>query len=761
MSTWLLALCMLPVAWAQTWQAEWRGDRPVTQLSPAASVICSTGARVEARDGLIVFHVPSPAEGAFLGIGTNPPSGEDDYHWGDPSAWDGRKPTTVEARLRVLNLPAGSAVTTQLAVANGRTNWLLGIRPDGLNGLPLDATEFHTYRITLQDGVANLYVDGQRAPDSCLQTFSYRRNALTVGDISSSAGGDSEWEYVRWTNAEATPWEVSPERMAQMERLRVVVGDQEGDVEEVDIAPPFGPPTRLPDGRILAAYPVGKRVVHDDQSERVVEDPTVVEKLFGRFSADDGRTWGAPQTLLEFPAGEGAHIDGAVLTTRNGSVHVFGLHFIFCPLAPPYDYNLARSGLWAARSPDGGKTWDPVRAVDFGHPYTGASNCALQLASGRILVPISRYSDRPTGRFVTCVPYSDDDGLTWQRPVDEVIVNTGGAGLESGACEPVAVELGDGRVWMLIRAQDGYQWETYSSDGGLHWEPARHSRFVSTNSPGALLRLRDGRILWIWSNCGSDNNYARMVLCAALSTDDGRTWHGYREIARDPEGEALSYPYLTETGDGKVLVVIMQGGRMIRLDPAFLMRRELTEDFSRGLGKWSQMGTEGARVVTDPDGGTGRMLALCKARSEVPGGVCWNFPFGVRGTLSLSLRLEPGSEGFHLALSDHYDPPGLAKQGGVSLRVTGEGKLQAVGSGVSWVDMGTTLTPGAWHELSIRWDCPAGQATLTVDGIPVGVVPVLGPEPGVCYLRLRPLAETTDHAGLMVRKVHVAGDPGE
>jgi hypothetical protein len=755
-------LLVAAVAAAQEWQGQWEPDRPLTDLLPRAEVVTEPGASIVVRAGAFVVASPALQSGAYLGIGTNPPGPGEPAVMGDAKAWDGRKPTTVEVRLRVVELTPGAGTVAQVYVGNGRDGWLLNVGPNGPPGVALQAGEFHTYRITLKQGIANLYVDGHAAPDTSLAMMSYPRNGMLVGDFSSSAGGTSEWQYIRWTNREATPWQASAEALRRLESLLVVVGDREEDVEEANITPPFGEVTTLPDGRVMSWYPIGKQMKYTSQSEEVVEDANFVQKAYARFSADDGRTWTEPQWLFDFPREPGSRTEGMAFTSRSGAVHLWGLNFFYCDVQPPFEYGLFRSDLWHARSPDGGRTWEAARKVDFGFAYTGATNSAIQLASGRLLVPISRYSDRPTGRFVTCVPYSDDDGVTWHKPVDEVVVDTGGAGLESGACEPVATELRDGRVWMLVRAQDGYQWETFSSDGGLHWSAPAHSRFISTNSPVATLRLRDGRILVLWNNCGSDNNYNRRVLCAALTPDDGKTWMGYREIARRADNGVYAYPFVTEARDGRVVVVMLQGTSMVRLDPEFLTRTALHEEFAQGLGKWSHTPGDGATAIPHPDGGGARVLRLCKPEPDAPAGVCTNFPFGISGELSLKLRIEPGFQGAHFALNDHFDDPGLAKEGTFSWRITAAGKVEALAAGLQPAAAEAAqagLTPGTWHELQVAWDCTARQAVLTLDGKPVARAPQLLDRPGVCYLRLRSTAEQTDTAGLLVRSLVVTVKP--
>src|SRR5207244_3851415 len=108
-----------------------------------------------------------------------------------------------------------------------------------------------------------------------------------------------------------------------------------------------------------------------------------------------------------------------------------------------------------------------------------------------------------------------------------------------GALEPVVLPLNDGRLWMLLRTSAGHLYESYSNDDGKHWTPAAPTHFYSSNSPADLVRLPDGRIALLWNNTqnppsidGSEPYTNRDVVHAAISSDDGKTWHGYREIFR-------------------------------------------------------------------------------------------------------------------------------------------------------------------------------------------------------------------------------------
>ena len=524
-------------------------------------------------------------------------------------------------------------------------------------------------------------------------------------------------------------------------------GDEPGDVEKVTSAPLVGVPLALPDGRVIMWDVAGEQ---GSQYARAV------------FSLDNARTWGDPQRLFDFPKDKGQFTNGAALVSRAGTVHIFGLDY--------YGFDFAarkksKSYLWHCRSRDGGKTWDPVQKVDFGLEYTGSSNNAFQLKSGRIIAPVSGLSERKIGPWVSLAPYSDDDGATWQAPAQQITMNTGAADwYESGAAEPVGVELKDGRVWLLPRSQDGYQWETFSRDGGLTWTRVRHTRFVSNQSAMAVMRLADGRLILFWNNCGAEGQgdihwgYAeRAAMAAAVSSDEGKSWQGYREVGRVTGPAQVSYPYITQMQDGYIL--LYAAGYLARIRPDFLANARFVEDFAAGVRRWSTLAAAGISAVPDPDGAGGTVLKLVKPEADKPAAACMNFPFGSSGELAMSVRIEPGFQGAHLTLSDHYDLPGLPRDGTFPFRMTAKGRVQIVGSGGTWLDTPGDLAPGKWHRLRVKWDCKRGRAKMWLDGTEIAVMEQFVRTLGLCYLRLRSLAESPDPGGLYLRSVEVSVRP--
>ena len=526
------------------------------------------------------------------------------------------------------------------------------------------------------------------------------------------------------------------------------LGDKPGDVVKVKSTTFAGLPVALPDGRLMlwaTANVSGKQFA------------TAV------FSKDNGATWSQPVNLFAFPVKEKASWSGgASLADDKGYIHLFGLeyyHFDF------KDRSKSKSHLWHCRSRDGGKTWDEVQDVLFGYEYTGSSNGAFQTRNGRIFVPISALSNRKVGAWVSVCPYSDDNGATWKMPEQEITMNTGAADwYEGGAVEPVGIELKDGRIWLLPRSQDGFQWESFSQDHGRTWTPARHTRFISNQSAMSILRLKDGRLLLFWNNCGAEGllpikwgNAERAVLAAAVSDDEGKTWKGYREVARVTSNAQVSYPYTTLMPNGRVL--LNAAGFIVTVDPTFLTVEHFTEDFTSGVRRWSTLSSEGVSAVADPDGGSGKVLQMLKPKTNVNSAACLNFPFGRKGTITMTLRIEPEFQGAHLTLSDHYDLPGLPRDGAFPIRVTPKGRIELNGSGGSWLATPGDLKPGKWHELKLTWDCTNHQALMELDGVEIGQLHQFITTDGVCYLRIRSTAAATDVGGFYVSSVKVKVTP--
>jgi hypothetical protein len=595
-----------------------------------------------------------------------------------------------------------------------------------------------------------------------------RRGFLKIGLVAAAAGREMDFASIagkafRASGSSSPQINVYPELIKSTGRIQTVAG--------------------LPDGRLMGWWVEGNR-----EGPEAVYSDDAVRKAMARFSSNNARTWSDPEVLFEFPKAFGSYSEGPWLTDQRGVIHLFGLHYLGCGPGGFDNWASCRAYPYHVTSTDLGKTWSPIRYCHFGHEYTGSTNGAIELKNGRLLLPLSYLSGRMTGKFVANLSLSDDAGKTWRPSRGECVVDTGGHLLESGAAEPICIELSDGRIWMLMRTQSGYQYEAFSSDEGETWTEPTPSRFVSSNSPAAFLRLRDGRIVLFWNNCmgpqhreGIMCSYDRQVLAAAITADEGKTWHGYREIGRIGEGESqISYPFATESADGYILCSGLAGPGyfpegVIRVRPDWLTESHFVDDFKLGLLHWVTLGCDGVKVVPHPESMSANVLVLRKPKADVPAAASLNFPFGIIGHLELRLRLEPSREfvrqHYYLSLADFFCLPRLPyyaanKWGGwgvfpaegcFTVRLAPDGRLEiASKKGLFQTDFNSThvnLLDGRWYTLALDWDCTRLTCSVKVDGRHVADLPQLTTAKGVCYLRLWAAAEISDYSGLMVEYV--------
>ncbi len=522
-----------------------------------------------------------------------------------------------------------------------------------------------------------------------------------------------------------------------------VSGAMDG-VEAIQVEGRLGWIIRLPDGRLMSWWTGGKEFAE------TIEDAESVEKAFARYSSDNGYTWSEPEVLFEFPKGPGLYAGDAILSDRDGAIHLFGIHY----------FSRAKSPVFHVMSSDGGKTWTPPQDVPFGHEYCGCMNSVFQLSSGRLVVPIGYRSSRPHGWFDLTMSLSDDGGKTWRPSREEPSLD------HVSIDEAVGVELKDGRLWLLLRTGRGYLYEAFSPDGET-WTKAQPTRFVSPSAPAGAVRLRDGRIVVAWTNSlKPKHTFNRLVLAAAISADEGKTWQGYREIVRTKMATGrpwVCYPWLTESTDGDILVNFSGEPslkyNMVRVDPDWLTETTFRDDFSEGLDNWMTLRTEGATVVENPNHPERQVLRLRKPNADVAAGASLNFPFGVQGQLTMKLLLQPGFQGARICLTDHFTWPYYAEDGRFGISIAADGGISA-GTGESeFTPIGVTLAAREWHTLGFAWDCEKETCELSVDGEHVADMPQLSEAVGVCYLRLLSTAERTDRAGLVLDSVSMTVKP--
>jgi len=264
-------------------------------------------------------------------------------------------------------------------------------------------------------------------------------------------------------------------------------------------------------------------------------------RIVGKLSADGGRTWGAPYTLVENTGGCNV-MEVNFLRLKGGRLALF-----YC------QKNTAATDCRIEErvSADDGRTWGPPQQLSPAGKYTGLTNGrSLRLASGRILLEVYEGGD------CYCV-LSDDEGRTWR---DSQRVRPA----QSEAFEPACIELKDGRVLMLLRTEAGRQYRSLSRDGGQTWATPVPTALTGTPAPAALTRVPGtGDLLVIWNH--NPGARRRNPLTTAISRDEGRSWSHLRNLEDQP-GDAWAYPAVTWIGSRALITYFnYTGGLSLQL----------------------------------------------------------------------------------------------------------------------------------------------------------------------------------------------------
>jgi hypothetical protein len=490
-----------------------------------------------------------------------------------------------------------------------------------------------------------------------------------------------------------------------------------------------------------------------------------------RYSSDEGATWGEENTLFPLDGSGGWGLQNCFLD-KDGELQVIG-SFSNDAENPKTIYD-TRYDIWHARSRDGRRSWNRPTTVWKG--YAGSLLSFLQLRDGRVIVPFCYLTHRSwaergegfdqftyMGRFSSSAAHSDDSGQTWHTSPNELKEPTPQIG-EDGGIEPCVLELKSGRLWMLIRTQNGRFFESFSEDRGAGWTHPVPTGITSSDSPCSLTRLRDGRVVMLWNNTlrYPYANGGRSVLHGAISEDDGKTWRGYREVAANPYAveppppngdHGVTYTVPALTASGKILTSLSTGhGRdtlILRVDPEWLYETKQDADLSKGLRGWSFFGTRGVALEAHPDNSSRQVLGLRKPDPEWPAGVVWNFPSGKRGQLRIRLRLATDFAGALLGITDHFSVAFDEQDrffNVFNLDIGPGGRLAEGGQ----------IAVGKWTDLEFNWDCESQrQCSVTMNGRSAARLNMKRETPGPSYLRLRSTALGQDRGGLQVESVSV------
>ncbi|MBK8506012.1 MAG: exo-alpha-sialidase [Saprospiraceae bacterium] len=443
-----------------------------------------------------------------------------------------------------------------------------------------------------------------------------------------------------------------------------------------------GPVASLTDGSLLW-------ITTEPEPPYISKAMWSISRLAMRRSQDGGKSWGGSE-ILQQGTKDYSLLSHTLRQSSTGKIiHIFVRY-------SGYDYETGTPEkslckVYIQHSNDQGKTWSEAQALPTGERYHGDILSIEQLPGGRWVYPFC-FLTNIKSQFAVSAMYSDDDGTTWSR--SSSVLTTGGAGFESGASEPTVIALKDQTLWMLIRAQTGYLWESFSGDSGQTWSSAKPSSLPSSNAPATALKLRNGDIAIVWNN-HVDSNYARQSLVIGL-TNDGKTFKGLREIdftdfTDDPAipVQHVTYAYLTETEQGTIIVSYNKGNwshhnrpMLARISPTWIGANREIVNFKNGRTGWHIINpgpnfSHAVERFVSPDEESLWLEIEQHATNKQPTGIIRSIPLLQEGTIQLTVQvMKP--EAFILFGASLLSPRN-PNEGSIRIRFSTEGTFIAIG----------------------------------------------------------------------------------
>ncbi|MBQ6619513.1 MAG: exo-alpha-sialidase [Thermoguttaceae bacterium] len=270
--------------------------------------------------------------------------------------------------------------------------------------------------------------------------------------------------------------------------------------------------------------------------------------LMSRSSSDGGKTWTTEDKLEVEIEGKLNVMSVTLRRLADGRIAIFYMVKDSPADGRPYMRIRQADGTWGER----------LCLIDEPSYNVLNNDRVIQLASGRILVPIARHTYYGGDRYnydmnakILCV-ISDDGGKTWREgaslePIEGVIFQ------EPGLCE-----LADGRILMNVRTDAKAQYFAFSEDGGESWSKPFASCIDSPCSPTLIKRIPGSDELLAvgnpWLPIEGFNDRATMTI-ERLSPDASKIL--VRKTMAHPEREGSNnkeYPAICFLDDGTALI---------------------------------------------------------------------------------------------------------------------------------------------------------------------------------------------------------------
>lgn len=265
-------------------------------------------------------------------------------------------------------------------------------------------------------------------------------------------------------------------------------------------------------------------------------------------SLDGGKTW-QPMQIVWDDAGNTCGNPCPVVDRTTGAIWL------------PLTHNLGQDSekqivdgsskgsrtVWLTKSEDDGVTW--ARPVEITATtkdpkwtwYATGPGVGIQAKAGRLVIPCDNKADQGKTRQ-SHVIYSDDHGKTWKL-----------GGIVGPNCnESQVVEKADDTLLLNMRSYqaNNRRLVATSKDGGITWsKPVEDQALIEPVCQGSIVRYSDekngGKNRLLFSNPASTK---REKMTVRLSHDEGGTWPVSRLLHEGP----AAYSCLTVTSDGVI-----------------------------------------------------------------------------------------------------------------------------------------------------------------------------------------------------------------
>ena len=307
-------------------------------------------------------------------------------------------------------------------------------------------------------------------------------------------------------------------------------------------------------------------------------------RLSACISTDGGESFSDPQPMLEKGEGVVNIMSASLIRLGNGELGLIYLQKVAAPdggeSCMPYFVSSA----------DEGKSWSaPTLCTSEESYYVVVNDSATVLKGGRILVPMADckglyypglgFKNR-CGSVIRFV-YSDDCGKSWHYLPSEIAPPYCDL---TGLQEPGVFKYENGELWVYCRTSYGFQYQSFSSDGGLSWtKPEPNLFFTSPDAPMRVKRVGDYTVAIF--NPIPHNYFLRSTedwgapkrtpLAIAVSRDGGRSFQlsfkhsvngdlrsmaGLLALVEDDRVESYCYPSITEVDNGFLVAYYHSGG---------------------------------------------------------------------------------------------------------------------------------------------------------------------------------------------------------